>query len=40
MQRGVFGEVTGASTKPVLAEGDYADVIAPPGMGATWDPKF
>lgn len=40
MQRGVFGEVTGASTEPVLAEGDYADVIAPPGIGATWDTKF
>lgn len=40
MQRGVFGEVTGASMEPVLAEGDYADVIAPPRMGATWDPKF
>lgn len=40
MHRGVFGEVTGASKQPVLAEGDYADVIALLGMEATWEPKF
>lgn len=40
MHRGVFGEVTGASKEPVLAEGDYADVIALLGMEATWEPKF
>lgn len=32
----VFGEVTGASKEPVLAEGDYAHVIALLGMEATW----
>lgn len=31
-----FGEVTGASREPVLAEGDYADVVAAPGRRATW----
>lgn len=40
MHWGVFGEVTGASKEPVLAEDDYADVIALLRMEATWEPKF
>lgn len=32
--------MTGASKEPVLAEGDYTDVIALVGMKATWEPKF
>lgn len=37
MHWGVFGEVTGASREPVLAEGDYADVVAASGRRATWE---
>lgn len=40
MHWAVFGEVTEASKEPVLAEGNYADVVALRGMGATWEPKF
>lgn len=34
---GMHWGVLGASKESVLAEGDYADVVAPPGKRATWE---